>query len=156
MTIQERYKKIEPSEIDTDLTYVGYYWLSDKQTPTVLDKETFDFDTLFKDSKRFVVEGNLYNKDEEISYQIKDIDGTPHISKIMLKGLVDLTEKELAKKNCKEVAYHTHDIPNFSKYTMIEAWMESDLYAKGMVTDNDLKELTTLVPAWSAFIGFNN
>jgi len=151
MTIPQRYKKIAPTDINPKWVYVGYYWYSDHIKPIVLQSEEFIATSIFNDPERFVVEGNLYCPDEEISYQIKNIDGQYHIAEINLKGLLDTD-------NYKEIDYHTHDIKGFHKYSMIEAWEETDLYPDWMVGQLEhglsLPNMKTLVPAWAAFKGF--
>ena len=53
--------------------YEGYLWMSNKEEPTVYENESV---TLPKEGDNpFVVEGQLYNKTEGLSYSIKYVDG---------------------------------------------------------------------------------
>ncbi len=151
MTIKERYQKINLSEIDQQQTYSGYIWYSDESKPVLLNNSTFVPN--FKQGIRFIVEGHLVA--QNTSYQIKNIDGAYHVAKINLSGMVGASGD-----NWKSVDYFAHDTQPFQKYTMIEAWEEADLYTQGTLQSNqvpagiELPQIKTLVPAWSAFKGF--
>ncbi|MEO1257798.1 MAG: TIGR04423 family type III CRISPR-associated protein [Bacteroidota bacterium] len=117
-----------------DLQYDGYYWLSDAQKPVELTAEKLDTSIFGK--LPFVVEANFYASTEKISIQVKHIDGAYQITKF------DLREA----KNITTASYLSHRT-NAKKYFMVEGWEAN--------VDPFLPEgMTTLVPAWSAFAGF--
>ena len=58
----------------------GYLWWSDQQTPAVYQDESID-NCLDEAQNPFVVEGQLYDKEEMKSYSIKFVDGQYLINK---------------------------------------------------------------------------
>lgn len=55
------------------LAYEGYLWMSDQENPTVYENDSV---TLPEDGANpFVVEGQLFNEKEGLSYSIKFVDG---------------------------------------------------------------------------------
>lgn len=52
----------------------GYLWWSDQQEPKVCQDEAIDI-CLDETKNPFVVEGQLYDKEEKMSYSIKFVDG---------------------------------------------------------------------------------
>lgn len=70
----------------------GYLWWSDQQEPKIYDGAAFDI--CFDETKNpFVVEGQLYDKDENLSYSIKYVDGKYLISKYKVESS-DRTNKD--------------------------------------------------------------
>ncbi len=67
--------KIKINQIETNgKLYEGYLWLSDSNKPKVYDNQ--EIDLVLKDNVNpFIVEGQLYNREEHVSYSIKYIDG---------------------------------------------------------------------------------
>ena len=57
----------------------GYLWWSDQEEPKIYLDEAIDI-CLDKSKNPFVVEGQLYDKDEKKSYSIKYVDGQYHIN----------------------------------------------------------------------------
>lgn len=55
------------------LNYEGYIWMSDKDEPTVYNNAPVELPLNY--SNPFVVEGQLYNRTQGISYSIKFVDG---------------------------------------------------------------------------------
>jgi CRISPR type III-associated protein (TIGR04423 family) len=55
-------------------TYQGYLWYSDAKTPTIIDGEMEELN-LSSVPIPFIVEGYLYDGDNEKSYSIKMVDG---------------------------------------------------------------------------------
>ena len=55
------------------LSYEGYLWKSDKESPDVFVNEKVSLPN--EDENPFVVEGFLYNKENALSYSIKFVDG---------------------------------------------------------------------------------
>ncbi len=133
MTIKNRYKKIEMADIP-DHNYSGYVWYSDAEKPIIIEtKEPFHLDMLTE--LPFIIEGHLFCESEQISIQIKNIDGQYHFAEIDINGLLDQAKN-----------YVGHDLN--TDYKMVEAWEEyPDPLCTGMMT---------LRPAWRAFAGFTN
>lgn len=133
--MQNRYRITDESDSDLYANeFEGYCWYSNAKTPTIVNgKITSD---IFSDLP-FIMEGNLFSPDAQISIQIKHIDGQYRIAKIDLK--------DLDMKKCQKVPYHTK-LENVDRYEMIEAWEE--------VEDPLMAGIKTLRPAWSAFAGF--
>jgi len=70
----------------------GYLWWSDQQEPDIYDGAAFDI--CFDETKNpFVVEGQLYDKDENLSYSIKYVDVKYLISKYKVEAS-DRTNKD--------------------------------------------------------------
>ena len=63
----------------------GYLWWSDQQEPKVYQEEPIDV-CLEATQNPFVVEGQLYDKEEKISYSIKYVDGQYFIKKYTVKA----------------------------------------------------------------------
>lgn len=128
-------KKISIEEIDYSLNYEGYYWYSNSDKPVLnpkLSKEVFT-------NLPFIIEGNFYCAEKEISINIKNIDGNYQIFQAELNGIAvdQITKQE----------YLAHDLIGISKIKMIQYWKESD-------PDPLLSDMTTLLPSWQAFAGF--
>lgn len=65
------------------LSYEGYLWMSDQEKPEVFDNKPIK---LLKDGDNpFVVEGQLFNKAEGLSYSIKFVDGQYIIQEYVVK-----------------------------------------------------------------------
>ena len=77
-----------------NLAWEGYIWLSDKTEPTVLHKDTFNFNSLSKTS--FVVEALLYHSDSQESIHVQ-YTGAYQISGYNLKAIAS-SDAEL--KDC--------------------------------------------------------
>jgi CRISPR type III-associated protein (TIGR04423 family) len=130
-------KKITIQDIDFNLNYEGYYWYSNKKKPVILHEQPISAATFTEIP--FIVEGNFYCKSKNISINIKNIDGEYCIYR------ADLSD--LPSTQCQKQQYIAHDLAGVSHFTMLEYWAES-------APDPLLENMTTLVPAWSAFIGF--
>ncbi|MDF1573308.1 MAG: TIGR04423 family type III CRISPR-associated protein [Bacteroidales bacterium] len=130
------YKKIEITEIP-DLVYEGYYWYSDREKPELLKDEKITAGIFTKIP--FIIEANFYSKEKNISVSVKNIDGEYLIT------LCDL--EKVDKKNYDTRVYMGHDIQP-GKFRVAEIWEETK--------DPQLDNMTTLVPAYTAFTGFVN
>ena len=130
-----RTKQITPAQIPT-YTYEGYFWYSDAKKPKLVQNEPID-SSVFKNLP-FIIEGNLYAKEEAISINIRNIDGIYHITQFDLNQL----DPDLHHR----VSYIGHDIGE-KNFVVIEAWEEQK-------DDELLAGLSTRVPVWSAFAGF--
>ena len=129
--------KIDIQKIDYSILYEGYYWYSDATKPTIIDNQTINID-IFK-KLPFIIEGNLYAKKENISINIKCIDGE---YKVFIFDLNNLPNDQYSEEH-----YLAHDIKGVSKIKMIQYWEESE-------PDSLLEDMQTLIPSWQAFKGF--
>ncbi|GAB6975103.1 TIGR04423 family type III CRISPR-associated protein [Prevotella falsenii] len=71
--------------IDFNLRYEGYLWLSDEHHPRTFCPAKLVERELLCGNNPFVVEGYLYNKEKGLSFSIKNIDGKCHIYKNEVK-----------------------------------------------------------------------
>jgi len=131
------WRKIEVEDIPNDLLFEGYYWYSHETEPHTINRERID-KKIFTNMP-FIVEGNFFAPDEEVSISVKNIDGKYHIVQFELKG--DILNGEIEKSN-----YIAHDLQGIDEFIMAEAWEP--------VEDELLNNMKTLVPTWSAFAGF--
>lgn len=65
----------------------GYLWWSDQQEPEIWQDEAVE-KCLDETKNPFVVEGQLYDKEEKISYSIKYVDGQYIINKYKVENSV--------------------------------------------------------------------
>lgn len=129
------YQNIQITEIPKDTLFEGYYWYSNKQSPELIMGEAIQ--QCWFTELPFVIEANFYARTEQISIQIRHLDGAYHVAKIDLS--------QLAEGNYDKLTYIGHDIGK-RKFDIIEAWeLQSDDLLEGM---------ETLVPTWTAFAGF--
>jgi len=131
----EHMKRVEIDEIDFDLEYEGYVWYSNQQYPEIRSTiRKSDFMTM-----PFIIEGNLFAKNERISISIKNVDGEYLIMQGDLSGLPgdQITELEYIT---------THKLPGISKVKLVRFWDE--------VEDEFCEGMKTLKPSWKAFKGF--
>jgi CRISPR type III-associated protein (TIGR04423 family) len=117
--------------------YEGYYWYSDQQSPGEINHESIleEWFTILP----FVVEANFYAKKEKVSIRVQHIDGVYKVT------LFDLNQ---ANAHTEYREYIGHDISS-ATYWMAEGWTE-------FKDDELLEGMSTLIPSWSAFIGFSN
>lgn len=128
-------KKINIDDIDFNLDYEGYIWYSNDRKPKVNPKITKeDFKIL-----PFIIEGNLYCKDKNISISIKNYDGKYHVYQVELNNF--------SKDQFTEQQYLSHGLNGVSKLKMLHYWKESE-------PDELLAGMKTLLPSWQAFAGF--
>ena len=82
-------KQIKITEIPK-IKYVGYFWISDKNKPQTIENiEEFNkyCDKNGMPTNPFILESNLYNKEEKISINIKHISGKYIVTQYNLKDL---------------------------------------------------------------------
>lgn len=130
-------KKISINDINFDLDYEGYYWYSNQSKPELVQHQKISKD-IFTELP-FIVEGNFFAKNEELSISIKFIDGKYYIYQADLSGLQD------AETTRNE--FIAHDLEGIDKIKMVQVWEESP-------EDPLLENMKTLKPAWQAFVGF--
>ncbi len=128
-------QRIDIDSINFHLNYQGYYWYSNKPKPQLVEKISKEIFTTLP----FIVEGNLYCAEKNISISIKNIDGEYHIYQADLNGL--------AKDQKTVQEYIAHDLEGVKKIKMLHYWEESE-------PDELLANMTTLIPSWQAFAGF--
>jgi CRISPR type III-associated protein (TIGR04423 family) len=132
------FQKITIEEIP-DYEFQGYYWYSNQREPEYFLSKKIDLSIFSK--LPFVIEANFFAKNENVSIQVKNIDGNYYISLINLNLISD-------PNLCDKQEYIAHDLGDVKKYKMIEAWEEK--------ADDLLEGMNTLVPSWTAFAGFIN
>ncbi|MEZ5038503.1 MAG: TIGR04423 family type III CRISPR-associated protein [Saprospiraceae bacterium] len=118
--------------------YTGYYWYSDQTDPELITKPKEIDASIFTDLP-FVIEGAFYNKTDQISIHVKNIDDQYYCTSMDLK--------QLSPKLYSEQYYKSHDLGPISKYKVFEVWEE--------VTDELLENMKTLKPAYTIFGGFD-
>ncbi len=133
------YELIKITDIP-DFIFDGYFWFSDAEKPQLIIAEKIK-KSMFS-GMPFVIEANFYAPKEQVSIQIRNIDGDYQIIKFNLKGITD-----------KALRYIGHDLEKEGKkfdFLMIEAWEEIE------DQDNLLEAMKTLQPTWAAFAGFKD
>ena len=136
--VKNIFQKITIKEIP-DFDFEGYYWYSNERRPKRVLGGKID-QSIFSDLP-FVIEANFFSKKENVSIQVKNIDGDYYILQFNLSSIQDhhLIDKQ---------DYIAHDLVDIKKYKMMEAWEER--------SDELLEGMKTLVPSWTAFVGFIN
>lgn len=77
-------QKINLNEIPRDRKYTGYLWWSDQPKACVLENKELP-SRLFESKNPFVVEGELLDEVNELSYSVRNINGTYRVSAFRLK-----------------------------------------------------------------------
>jgi len=130
-------KELSLQDLPTELIVEGYYWYSDQVKPEIVRGQQIEAGW-FTDLP-FVVEANFFAPEDQISIQVKSIDGNYLIHQFDLKELPD--------EHMEEEWYRAHDLPGVDSFRVVEAWkLEADPLLEG---------LSSWVPAWRAFGGFN-
>lgn len=116
----------------------GYLWWSDQQEPKVYQDEPIDV-CLEANQNPFVVEGQLYDKEEKTSYSIKYVDGHYFIKEYKVEDS-DLTNPDYEIKS-----YFSNRVDNrwlrFLRY-----WEEKE--------DENCMGMNVLTLTKNVFIGF--
>ena len=135
-------KKISLAELPITDSFEGYLWYSNMNTPEIFyDKLITDLPT--DSSNPFIIEGNLWNSKNKISYLIKYIDGQHHVYEYKFNSHDDIG-------NCKSVQkkYLPNRFePRVKKLKFLEFWRP--------VKDEFCNGFDVLQPAELVFIGFN-
>ena len=135
--------KIRINEIKT-LTYEGYLWMSDKENPTVYENESVTLPE--EDTNPFVVEGQLYNEKEGLSYSIKYVDGQYIVQEY------EVTETDMKSPNNQVKTYLSNRMGD-KKLQFLRYWeevLDEDNYKD---SDNP-NGLPVLTQTKNVFIGF--
>lgn len=141
MNDEKFYRQLTLSEIDKTITYSGYLWFDNENTPKVIDGKLTDSDLPSAGELPYVIEGNLVAKDGSHSISIRFLDGRYIIIKVYLQEAMD--------KNIRYVnlCYLAHGFATGTKLYFKEAWLP--------VVDSHCADMKTLQPAWIAFVGFD-
>jgi len=131
--------KIILSKIPTNANYEGYLWWSNAQKPIVFCNETLP-NWPGETDNPFIIEGNLVNKENSLSYSIKFVDGEYLAYRFDLK---ELDDKEFISK-----AYLPNRFPSEVKKLCFKEFWRS-------VSDEFCEDMQVLKPAETVFIGFN-
>lgn len=138
MTAKNYYTGLELLSEIPDYNYVGYIWMSNSDHPKPIESKN----KIPATTNPYVVEGNLYCEDKEISISIKNT-GEGYII-----GQIDLKKANLDKTiELKPQTYISHRLHKSKKVNFKQAWIaEKDEMCEGM---------KVLQPAWRAFEGFD-
>lgn len=119
----------------------GYLWYSDQDVPIVYDGTEVSLELNDSDNP-FVIEGQLYDTEKDISYSIKYVDGK-YLKKEYPK---DFKDKDLFGCEITEKSYISNRM-NGRVLCFNETWRpsESDTLCEGM---------SVLQPAELVFVGF--
>ncbi|MCL4481192.1 MAG: TIGR04423 family type III CRISPR-associated protein [Bacteroidetes bacterium] len=136
--------KISLQDIPANIKYDGYLWWSNQEKPDVYMDQNLksqDHKPIWptESSNPFIIEGNLWNKVDEISYLIRFIDGEYLVYEFKLKGS--------NPENITKLEYLPNRMPpDIKKLLFKEVWIEqSDPLCEGF---------EVLKPAFIAFVGF--
>lgn len=120
----------------------GYLWWSDQQKPEVFQNEKFE--RSFDENKNpFVVEGQLYDVDNNMSYSIKYVDGKYLIQQFDVKNDV----KDGNPTNA------DNDIKTYLSNRMGGRWLKFLRYWEPK-KDENCKGMNVLTLTKNVFIGF--
>ncbi len=121
--------------------YEGYLWTSDQSKPKMLDGNA-PFSITLKDGENpFIIEGLLWNPDENESTTIRYVDGhyfvaTHEVNQEQLEG----------NSNTTRVSYIAHRLPGVSKLKFLRLWEK--------LSDPLCENMDTLQLKATLFVGF--
>ena len=116
----------------------GYLWWSDLQEPKIYDGVAFEIS--FDEAKNpFVVEGQLYDKDENLSYSIKFVDG---------KYLINKYKVETSDRTNKD-----NELKSFLSNRMGGRWLQFLRYWEEKEDENCMN-MPVLTFTKNVFVGF--
>ena len=120
--------------------YEGYYWLSDTDRPVVIDG-VFDGLTLDPDENPFVIEAQLFDRKNNVSFSVKYTDGHYYAYRYDLNNIIsDNSEEVKVQKYC-SYRMENHPWLYFRQY-----WREE--------SDSLCDNMPVLQPADMVFVGF--
>ncbi|MBC6995247.1 TIGR04423 family type III CRISPR-associated protein [Neolewinella lacunae] len=122
-------------QIPTGNQYEGYLWYSDKDKPAVFQPGKDFTDDFSPTTIPFIVEGWLYDRENQKSYAIRYLDGQ------YLR-----TEYDLAATEEAPIEYQAHDLQPITHFKVVEHWSPEE--------DENCAEMEVLRHAWTAFAGF--
>lgn len=120
--------------------YEGYLWYSNEKTPRVLNGEPWSEAELDASKNPFIIEGQLYDKENLISYSIKYVDGQYFCKKYELKE-TDFNDIEIDK-----VSFKAHRMGKGVVLEFLQYYRE--------VEDELCEGMKVLQSAEKVFIGF--
>lgn len=127
------------TDINFEANYEGYIWMSDSPKPDVLRHTNLD-KSVFEQGNPFVIEGQLFDKENKKSLSIKYVDGS------YLIHSYDVTNEEIEEEK-KQKKYISNRIDN-KKLKFIQRWRtQEDEFCEGM---------PSLQPAELVFVGFGD
>jgi CRISPR type III-associated protein (TIGR04423 family) len=119
--------------------YQGYLWYSDKKTPESFSNKEYGAFELDATKNPFIIEGQLYDSENRISYSIKYVDGEYFINEYKVE------EADL-KDNDNKVSYKAHRMGKGVVLEFLQYFRE--------VEDELCEGMKVLQPAEKVFIGF--
>ena len=126
-------------DIPTNVNYNGYLWWSNAQEPNVFQNEMLP-EWLIETDNPFIMEGNLADTQNQLSYAIRFFDGEYIVNRFDLK---DLSSNEFIFKS-----YLPNRFPlNIKNLCFKEFWKPEE--------DEFCDDMPVLKPAEVVFIGFN-
>lgn len=133
--------KIKLTDIDLSQSYEGYLWWSNKPKPEVYQNQQLPEWSKEK-ANPFIIEGQLYDMSNKMSYSIRFVDGEYFIH------CFDVNELNTKVKDKIEKEYLSNRLDGVSKLRFIEFWRpQEDKLCEGM---------EVLQPAEVVFVGFKN
>lgn len=116
----------------------GYLWWSDQENPEIYDGDVLDI-SLDETKNPFIVEGQIYDKEENMSYSIKYVDGQYLINKYKVETS-DFTNKD-------------HELKSFLSNRMDGRWLKFLRYWEEKKDENCMG-LPALTFTKNVFVGF--
>lgn len=131
-------KTIDLKSVNLSGTFIGYYWMSDGDTPKLINGPF----PLTPGNNPYIIEANVYDSKAELSISTGYIDGVYLIDRVTKEDF------EFADKNGKlvEQKYITHRLVGCGKAIFVRAWLPEE--------DPECADMPVLQPAWRAFRGF--
>lgn len=121
--------------------YEGYLWQSDQNKPKMIEERESLSLTLTDGENPFVVEGLLWNPEENTSIQIRYVDGKYFVTTYEVK-LEDLA----GSITMTPVTYLPHRLPGVKALKFLRQWEE--------VKDELCENMLTLLLKTNIFVGF--
>lgn len=120
-------------------SYEGYYWLSNADKPVVIDGY-FNGLRLNSDDNPFVIEAQLFDRENNVSFSVKYVDGKYYAYCYKLNDATDDKEEVKVQKYC------SNQMDDHQWLYFLQYWRtESDKLCDGM---------DVLQPAEMVFVGF--
>lgn len=120
--------------------YDGYLWYSDQKTPEVFEQKEWNESMLDENANPFVIEGQLYDSENLVSYSIKYVDGKYIKNKYQLKS-TDFNNVDV-------------DILDFKAHRMGEGRVLQFLQYYREEIDSLCEGMKVLQPKEKVFVGF--
>lgn len=134
--MENKYMKVNSINDIQPLKYEGYLWMSDEQYPKVFIHDEVEFP---ETDNPFIVEGQLFNKENGISYSIKYVDGEYIIHEYKV------TEADLQNPD--------NETKEYLSNRMEDKWLKFLRYWEAVPDENSMG-MPVLKLTKSVFIGF--